>query len=153
MNRATIGTFSSTSRTKSHVLFHVDAKKSSSFAFNPLGLEETSNEIYKNILQASINDDFVFTEEAKYVEYLDLSKSLSKRTQIKSLNNENCKVSRPRESELFNADRDISETKLSLRCKDSFQILTATGDLIMKTNEISEANHGDLLRGFVAADS
>lgn len=82
-----------------------------------------------------------------------MGKSISTRTQIKSLANENCKVSRPRESELFNADRDISEVKLSLRCKDSFQILTATGDLIMKTNELSAANHGDLLRGFVAADS
>lgn len=79
-----VGKFESTSRTKSHVLFHVDDKKSQSFAFDPFRESATpSKEIYKNLLQASINDDFIFTEEARYVEYLDLSRSTADRTQIK----------------------------------------------------------------------
>ena len=83
------------------------------------------------MLQASVNDDFVFTEEAQYVEYLDLAKSSSARHQVTGIDmmDPSCRVTRPRESELTNADRDISEAKLALRCKDSLQILTATGEL------------------------
>ena len=108
------------------------------------------------MLQASVNDDFVFTEEAQYVEYLDLAKSSSARHQVTGIDmssDPSCRVTRPRESELANADRDISEAKLALRCKDSLQILTASGELQLKTEALGAASHGNLLRGFVAADS
>lgn len=65
------------------------------------------------------------------MEYLDLSKSPSERTQLKNLDlsSESCRVSRPRESELFNAEREISDAKLAIRCKDSFKIQKATGEI------------------------
>ena len=155
VSRATIGNFASTSRTKSNVIFHVDEAKTQSFAFNPLNQKEPSKDIYKNMLQASVNDDFIFTEVAQYVEYLDLAKSSSERTQLKGLDlsQEGCRVSRPRESEIFDAEREISDAKLAIRCKDSFKIQKATGELQLKTENLSAVSHGDLLRGFVAADS
>ena len=110
----------------------MDEAKTQSFAFNPLLQEEPSSEIYKNMLQASVNDDYVFTEEAQYVEYLDLAKSASARHQVTGIDmssDPSCQVTRPRESEITEGDRDISEAKLALRCKDSLQILTATGEL------------------------
>ena len=36
VGRSTVGSFASTTRTKSHVIFHVDEAKTQSYAFNPL---------------------------------------------------------------------------------------------------------------------
>ena len=122
--------FAATSRTRSQVIFHADEAKSQSFAFDPTTQIASSSDVYKNMLAPSINDDFIFTDVAQYVEYLDLSKSSSKRTQVKGLDNsdETCRVSRPRESEVFNGDRDLNDVKLAIRCKDSFRIQTANGE-------------------------
>jgi len=107
------------------------------------------------MLQASVNDDFIFTDVALDVEYLDLSKSSSARHKVTGLDNssETCRVTRPRESEVFNGDRELTDVKLAIRCEDSFRIQTASGDLQLKTQDLGSASHGDLLRGFVAADS
>ena len=147
--------FAATSRTRSQVIFHADEAKSQSFAFDPSTQKASSSDVYKNMLAPSINDDFIFTDVAQYVEYLDLSKSSSQRTQVKGLDNsdETCRVSRPRESEVFNGDRDLNDVKLAIRCKDSFRIQTANGEPQLKTTDLSAVSHGDLLKGFVAADS
>lgn len=108
------------------------------------------------MLQTSINDDFIFTDVAQDVEYLDLTKSKSARTKVSGLENsdETCKVTRPRESELFNADRDLNDVKLAIRCKDSFRIQTANGEAQLRVaKDLNASTHGDLRRGFVAADS
>lgn len=73
VKKATVGAFSSTSRTKSNVVFHVDENKTQSFAFNPFKDSEPSSKMMKNVMQASVNDDFLFTEEAQYVEHYDLA--------------------------------------------------------------------------------
>lgn len=151
-----MGSFASTTRTKSHVIFHVDEAKTQSYAFNPLTQKRpTSADIYKNMLQASVNDDFIFTDVALDVEYLDLSKSSSDRHKVTGLDNssETCRVTRPRESEVFNGDRELTDVKLAIRCQDSFRIQTASGELQLKTQDLRSESHGDLLRGFVAADS
>ena len=49
-------------------------------------------------MQTSINDDFLFTEEAQYVEYHDLSKGDSGKAKMKDVD-EHCRFARPRESE------------------------------------------------------
>ena len=107
------------------------------------------------MLDASINDDFIFTEEAQYVEYFDLAKSTSKKTPVSGLDMtaQDCRVSRPREAEVFNGDREISDAKLAIRCKDTFQIQKATGELQMKSKDLETASHGALQQGFVASDS
>ena len=86
MTRVTLRNFVSTSRTKSHVLFHLDEARSQSLVFNPFASEATvSKTIYKNVMKPSINDDIVFTEEAQYVEYHNLSKGQSDRVVIKDV--------------------------------------------------------------------
>ena len=112
----------------------------------------------KNMLATSINDDFVFTDVAQDVEYIDLASSTKQRTQVKGLDNsdETCKVSRPRETEVPNqgSERDLNDVKLAIRCKDSFRIQTANGEPQLKANDkLSAQEHGDLRRSFVAADS
>lgn len=158
VSRATVKNFVGTSRTKSQVVFHVDAAHSQSFAFDPLKDKEPAKKLYSNVMETSINDDFLFTEEAQFVEYHDLAKGTSDRTVIKDLGStsEGCKVSRPRENELFKSEgatRDISEVKLAVHCKDSFHVQTATGELAMKTSDLDQASFGSLSRGFVATDS
>jgi len=54
-------------------VFHVDENKTQSFSFNPFKDPEPSSKMMKNVMQASVNDDFLFTEEAQYVEYYDLA--------------------------------------------------------------------------------
>ena len=54
-------------------MFHVDENKTQSFTFNPFKDSEPSSKMMKNVMQASVNDDFLFTEEAQYVEYYDLA--------------------------------------------------------------------------------
>jgi len=83
------------------------------------------------MLQASVNDDFIFTEVALDVEYLDLAKSSSTRQKVTGLDNssETCRVTRPRESEVFNGERELTDVKLAIRCQDNFRIQTAAGEL------------------------
>jgi len=102
-------------------------------------------------MKASINDDFVFTEEAQYVEYHDLVKGDSNKAKMKDVD-EHCRFARPRESETYEGGRDIGDVKLTVNCKDSFHVQTATGDLSMKTNSLAMASHGNLSRGFIASD-
>lgn len=58
-----LGSFVSTSRTKSHVIFHEDDEKAQSFSLNPAtGI--VNKKTYKNMMEPSYHDDFVITEEA-----------------------------------------------------------------------------------------
>jgi len=51
LKSARVGPFTATSRTKSHVLFHVDNNRAQSFAFNPrLDEAPNSKKIYKNVM-------------------------------------------------------------------------------------------------------
>ena len=72
-------------------------------------------------MQASINDDFVFTEEAQYVEYHDLVKGESSKAKMKDVD-EHCRFARPRESETYDGQRTIDDVKLTVNCKDSTHI-------------------------------
>lgn len=104
-------------------MFHVDENKTQSFAFNPFKDSEPSSKMMKNVMQASVNDDFLFTEEAQYVEYYDLALAKTDKVKIKDATSESCEFSRPRESEIYEAgDRNINEVKLAVHCKDSFHI-------------------------------
>ena len=153
VKKAIVGGFKSTSRTKSNVVFHVDDQKTKSFTFNPFKDAEPSTKILKNVMQASINDDFLFTEEAQYVEYYDLAQAKTEQVKIRDASSESCQFSRPRESEIYEAnDRKIDEVKLAVHCKDSFHIQTATGEMVMKTNDLDMANHNSLRQGYLSAD-
>ena len=91
-------------------------------AFNPQRDDKiNSKKIYKNVMQASINDDFVFTEEAQYVEYHDLVKGESSKAKMKDVD-AHCRFARPRESETYDGQRIIDDVKLTVNCKDSTHI-------------------------------
>lgn len=77
--------------------------------------------MYKNLMRTSINDDFIFTDEAQYVEYHDLAKGESGKAKMKDVD-EHCRFARPRESELYEAGRELSDIKLTVNCKDSLHI-------------------------------
>ena len=135
------------------MLFHLDDKGAQSLAFDPKRDDKVNTKkVYKNVMQASINDDFVFTEEAQYVEYHDLIKGESNKAKMKDVD-EHCRFARPRESETYDGQRTINDVKLTVNCKDSLHIQTATGDLSMKTTDVPMATHGNLLRSFIAADT
>jgi hypothetical protein len=154
VKKAVVGAFKSTSRTKSNVVFHVDDQKTQSFTFNPFKDTEPSTKMLKNVMQTSINDDFLFTEEAQYVEYYNLATAKTDKVKIKDATSESCQFSRPRESEIYESgDRKIDEVKLAVHCKDSFHIQTATGEMVMKTtNDLDMANHSSLRQGYLSAD-